>query len=1263
MDTVRRWLQTLGRHETAASLRALSPQYEKEEHSYYVAALVAQLVRLGSSAPRNIALTGHYGSGKSSVLLEVHRRINAKRRFLRRQRGKAVNVSLSSLGTDEPPAGRIGGDGAPPALTNLIQKEIVKQLLYRARPRRMRGSRFRRLDVFHPFPVALWALILSASIAAIGLLFGLLDRVSDALPPNWVEAVLWAPWAAVGALVVLGAALGWSAARTLHNRVRIGDASAGPVKVSLKDDSSSFFDAYLDELVYFFQASRTSVVIFEDLDRFDDPHIFESLRELNTVLSNAEQIRYRPVRFVYAIKDSIFETVTEPNNDQEREAAEPAPTPELVTAARRSSPGRRTPEPVIEPEPTPAEPPVDETVRREATRNRTKFFDLVVPIVPFISHRNARELVRREMKGTEVGEPLVDLVAPYLTDMRLVRNIRNEFDVFAAQILPPRGPEGLGKDQLFAMIVYKNLHLTDFEAIREGESVLDDLYRKYRDAVTEGSLNAQQEGSRVRTAINTLNAGPQRAIEFGARLRTIAGLAVSHNKPSTGARLGAITYSPDELGETSFWRAWSQSGAELHLLDRYNNVTARITAEDVPAIFGMTLDADRWDESQRATLEQEEHSASKRARDIARMTLQDVLADDSLLVPQETGPGASLLQFAEKALDDLTLALVLRGYLLEENYALYVARFHVGKLTLRAMNFILHNVQHNRRDVTFEFLGTVNIDAVIEEERDRFLEGEAIFNLEAFDHLLATAPQRLSVALTRLADDSEESTAFLDAYLTRDHIEALVRLLAPQWPGIFTYLATEGRLAPDVALHLSDIAIQAASAQITYKTSTHASDLLRALTAHGSVFVDPDTPRDLDVLVSLLHQFEIEIADLRPLADIVREESVRQRLYPITAINLRTAIGADSISLDTLWADPDVYQHARAHLQTYLEALPTDEFSLLPGGPWRDVVNDLATHQPSLLQDAVERSAADVRVASLSEVDESAWGVLARTGRFEPTASNLTHYLQAWSADEDLTTYLTLVNDDVELDLVEPETSALALTLVNSAPLPPHRLVPLVQRLKPTPLGISDLTADAAPSVPLLVAAGLLPDDARAYQFLRTYPWAARHELVIASETFAGYLTELDLDQEEFHALATQSDVPASVKAKLLADLATFEDVLDAPSATSLAQWAHAHDHEVGLPGVVLLAENGASATSVLDVLAPIVGVLDWNEIVPVLTALGSPYDELMVTGVHKWLPLPASDGLRQLLRRLESLERVTSFDEPLGRDEFTIRRKVNPPG
>lgn len=235
----------------------------------------------------------------------------------------------------------------------------------------------------------------------------------------------------------------------VYGRFLISDLSAAGATVKLTKDSSTYFDEYLEEIVYFFDQRKTEVVIFEDLDRFDDPHIFEAVRELNTLLNQTPKRvkRRKPLRFVYAVKDSLFERL-----------GYDVDAPEVDVAA-------------------------DETVRA----NRTKFFDVVIPVVPFISHRNARELLADLISDggfTGIDRQLVSLVARHATDMRLLKNICNEYAVFAERLfVAGKTAPGLKPSPLFALVAYKNFHLKDFEDIARRSSDLDRLYAQRRELV------------------------------------------------------------------------------------------------------------------------------------------------------------------------------------------------------------------------------------------------------------------------------------------------------------------------------------------------------------------------------------------------------------------------------------------------------------------------------------------------------------------------------------------------------------------------------------------------------------------------------------------------------------------------------------------------------------------------------------------------------------------------------------------------------------
>ena len=409
------------------SLIPLTPEYLEAEHSGYVSALGAALQ---DDEIRNIALSGNYGVGKSSILRELGKRLD----------GRVVELSLSTLAPIE--ASKLDESVPLQAMTptNRIQQEIVKQLLYREDPSKTPASRFRRIERFRWWREFGTAALIGLAVAVIFLLTGWTAQISATFTALndlgvWTHLIVWVV-ATTAVLLVR-----W----LFYGKIRIKQLSAGAATVTLDDNAVSYFDQYLDEIVYFFDVSDRDVVIFEDIDRFNDSHIFETLRALNTLLNASPQIE-KPIRFIYAIKDSIFDRIG------------------LEAEGRKLETGVLA---------------IEDPAQAEAVRaNRTKFFDLVIPVVPFITHRSARNLATRLLAEIEhkVEPELLDLAAQYVPDMRLLKNVRNEFIVFRDRIFSGDGEQlDLSETDLFAMMLYKSTHLTDFETIRLGKSNLDTL--------------------------------------------------------------------------------------------------------------------------------------------------------------------------------------------------------------------------------------------------------------------------------------------------------------------------------------------------------------------------------------------------------------------------------------------------------------------------------------------------------------------------------------------------------------------------------------------------------------------------------------------------------------------------------------------------------------------------------------------------------------------------------------------------------------------
>lgn len=116
----------------SSELIVLSPHYDEKHHGPYVEKL-EQAVR--NPKVRNMALTGGYGTGKSSVIQGLIERIHSSKEL---EKIRPIIISLPTIQI----ADESDSEGNH---TDRIQRDIVKQLLYRSNPRKMRGSQYRRI--------------------------------------------------------------------------------------------------------------------------------------------------------------------------------------------------------------------------------------------------------------------------------------------------------------------------------------------------------------------------------------------------------------------------------------------------------------------------------------------------------------------------------------------------------------------------------------------------------------------------------------------------------------------------------------------------------------------------------------------------------------------------------------------------------------------------------------------------------------------------------------------------------------------------------------------------------------------------------------------------------------------------------------------------------------------------------------------------------------------------------------------------------------
>ena len=1185
------------------NLVPLTPEYLEAEHSGYVSALE---VALEDDEIRNIALSGNYGVGKSSILRELGKRLD----------GRVVELSLSTLAPIE--ASKLDESVPLQATTptNRIQQEIVKQLLYREDPSKTPASRFRRIERFRWWREFGTAVLIGLAVAVIFLLTGWTAQIARTFTALndldvWTHLIVWG--VATTAVILVR----W----LFYGKIRIKQLSAGAATVTLDDNSVSYFDQYLDEIVYFFDVSDRDVVIFEDIDRFNDSHIFETLRALNTLLNASPQIE-KPIRFIYAIKDSIFDRIG------------------LEAEGRKLETGVLA---------------IDDPAQAEAVRaNRTKFFDLVIPVVPFITHRSARNLATQLLGKIEhrVAPELLDLAAQYVPDMRLLKNVRNEFIVFRDRIFSGDGEQlDLSETDLFAMMLYKSTHLTDFETIRLGKSNLDTLYKLSRELVAENIKRIEGERRVLQQRLAPINGAAARSAQLGGRLLAHVQRVVA----AAGYQQQHETYvferqdkSVDDLKSVQFWTSFVAADGDpvLHWRSDYGH-TLSFTRSHLATELGDPLDPDSWREADRDSLNGQIEDKAEEIKFLRSADLGDLVRRPEFLVTHEK-TARSLASVADELLKPgLAYQLVRAGYL-NRNFTLYTSTFHGDRVSPAATNFIIHHVERDLMDEHFK-LGPEDVDAVVRERGKSALKEPALYNITILDRLLTTDVDAADIMIRSLVGLGESQTQFLQAYLTAGEQRAqLVQRFVTMSPRTLIYLVNQAELDEVSQLELVDVALANLSSS-AQRTDARVVDYLRTHYAEFSVLTNDGTSAQAEQVGALFAEASITLPSLTPMSASARPSFVSRSLYDITRENLTLAIGNDeTVAIDVIRAaNKTVYGYVLQHVDAYLGAVEGSSATVDAGEQFIAVLEELLEQGTPRLADVVERSAPVCQVVDLGAISEGAWPALAMHQRFPATFNNVSRYVAALGFDVHIAPLLAEAGALTEAESAEEdEKTTLATTILAAREqLPAATLrAGLVASLELSSyLDVGEIAAESGDLFALLLKHDIISDDAESYEHLSTTNWPTRRAFIRESEKFASYMTP-ELVQPDLAVLLADNDIEDAIKRVVVEQSAPYAEVAGQRGLNELARLAVQYRRTIPSVVVQKMAQGGASAQYVVPLLEPHLGDLARADLFAILQALSGEYSSLTTVG-RTSLHVANTPADRALLECLKSHGTVSSYD------------------
>lgn len=578
---------------------------------------------------KNIAITGPYGSGKSSII---------KTFFHLHPEYRPLYVSLAAFRDD----GTINGkteavlalETEEPAITpeqqkildDRIEYSILQQLFYHVRGKDVPFSRLKRIRTVKPSRIVGLALLVSLFVICVLYVYMPVwlpgYKTWNVNVPGWLYN-----------LAILGIVTG--AIYLIYLLFKF-QQNASIIKLNLDkaqleiapDKGSSVLNQHMDEIVYYFGATSHDLLVIEDLDRFKNAEIFVKLREINTLINNSLQIN-RKVTFIYALRDDVF-----------------------------------------------------------FDQNRTKFFDFILPVVPVTNASNSAANLINKFDSLDLAKPVshdfLNDLSLFITDRRLIQNIFNEFQVYRHQL----SNEALQTDMLLAMIVYKNIHPTDFNDLQSNKGMVYEFFQQKEKINAEMAKEAEanlvkweNEMQRIET-IHVKSIQELKMIYVGALYKAIykelssqftGKIRVGGNYLNMNEIMEGDVYS--KLRSESVIQVTINNNAtqqcHIKLSDIEREIDPNESFDERVMKFNAIKDADVL------TLKREIKQGHDEIRQIRGQSIKELLARRKLFTFETPLNQHKALAY-----------LVGNGYI-SEDYWLYVSYFEPGQLSKEDYQFIL----------------------------------------------------------------------------------------------------------------------------------------------------------------------------------------------------------------------------------------------------------------------------------------------------------------------------------------------------------------------------------------------------------------------------------------------------------------------------------------------------------------------------------------------------------------------------------------------
>ena len=888
---------------------------------------------------RNVAISGAYSAGKSSILASYERKYS-NLRFL--------HISLAHF---EYPDYQVGTE----VKESVLEGKILNQLIHQIPSENIPQTNFRVKKKISDKNIK-WMTFEVVSFLVMLIHFTCFDvweKYVNSLPNNSLKTILMIsanPYALIGSgivMVIIFSIIVYKLICTQKNKNVFRKLNLQGNEIEIFEESDdSYFDKYLNEVLYLFENAEADVIVFEDIDRFNANRIFERLREVNTLANiQLQKEENRILRFFYLLRDDIFDS-----------------------------------------------------------KDRTKFFDYIVPVIPVVDSSNSYDQFISHFKNSGIfekfDESFLHGLSLYIDDMRLLKNIYNEFVIYFNRL----NTTELDCNKMLAIITYKNLFPRDFAELQLNQGFVYAIFNG-KDSFIEAEIKEMKE-------------------DIVERKQKLSALR-EENLISMRELNAAFAY--EYLSDHYYWTDKNDNDLSYFVI---NNLSGNNKKE---YLYRKQILEDKLS-GKIDQLDQEISALEQKIIEIKNQQLHQIITRDnidkifSIKSTNEVGEITNFNELKSSEYFDLLKYLIRNGYI-DETYPDYMTYFYENSLSRINKTYLRSVTDKKSKEYTYRLKNPMQ---VISRLRLVDFDQEEILNFDLITCLLQT-PQHYIKYIDRVFNQLKETNnfKFVGAYFDiTTEMPEYIKHLNIIWPELFNIALEEKSLLDNQIRKYSIFSIYYSDEDVILQINQN--NCLRDYISNTRDYLAIDDP-NIDKLIngfSLLGVhfigFDYEIVNIDLFNAVyenslyeINEENLRLMQKVILGVKSDEDINSKNYTILLSHSDSKITHYMNQNINEYLETI----LQMSEGNILDDEYAVLALlNNPSLILERKKSYISALRtvITSIKEIeDNSLWTSLLDADIVEYSECNIMDCFESLKLSESVVSYINRCDSNLDFSKTE----------------------------------------------------------------------------------------------------------------------------------------------------------------------------------------------------------------------------------------------------